>query len=351
MDVVFLGDSISEQIAGIHYFGRQLIQYITHRFPQHTYHMVSTKKDSDLPVNVLHVPKSKLSGVRLRQLTTIPRMLNKMKPQMVVELAHFGPFFLNAGIQRVTTIHDITPLINPSWHPWSSVLAHRALLPSIVRRVDAIITNSAFTREDLLRHFPHLRAEVHVYRPPASIPGSAAPPLLASPYLLTVGTLEPRKNHEVILEAFESIALQYPGWHLVMAGPVGWKVKALLARIHGSSFKDRIHLTGYLDRKDLANYYQYAQAFIYASRYEGLAMPLLEAMQLGIPLVLPDHPSLPPEARSAGLLFTDKTDLITKISRIARDELLRAQLGTKSLEEYKCYLDHGNGALAALFDR
>jgi glycosyltransferase involved in cell wall biosynthesis len=124
-------------------------------------------------------------------------------------------------------------------------------------------------------------------------------------YVLTVGTLEPRKNHIRLIEAFEHTirAKTIPeDTQLVIAGSVGWRAQPILARIEASSERSRIHHLGYVPAAHLEPLMTGSAAFVYPSLYEGFGLPILEAMACGASVVTSDRSSLPEVAGDAGTL-------------------------------------------------
>ena len=316
MKVIFLGDSIGTQRTGIHYYGLQLVRRMVQALPSCQFSIVLPQQRGDVNIEQIIVPirKEIPFHLRLRQLITIPRLIRKIEPDLVIELAHFGPFFLPRNITRITVIHDLTPISHPEYHGMLSILMHNWLLPSILRATDQIIVNSKQTKRDLVNRMQLTAEQIHVVYPQISSPRAidrnrATFRIPQQPYFLVVGTLEPRKNHLCILQAFEHIAVHYPDYKLVFAGQHGWKSEEFHTKLAKTSCKDQVLVTGYLSRTSLWNLYEHAFAFVQASHYEGFGLPVLEAMQFSLPLVLSDRPTLPEIAEDAALYF-DPNDYI-----------------------------------------
>ncbi len=113
-----------------------------------------------------------------------------------------------------------------------------------------------------------------------------------APYLLSVGTLQPRKNFQMLIQAFAPIAAQYPH-NLYIAGGKGWLYEEMMTEITRQGLYGRVRFIGFVDDKDLPALYSAATLFLFPSLYEGFGLPLLEAMACGVPVISSDASSLP----------------------------------------------------------
>src|SRR6185436_7930623 len=150
-----------------------------------------------------------------------------------------------------------------------------------------------------------------------------------------VGTIEPRKNLERLLEAFSRACVAAGSGHrLVLAGAQGWGYESVLAKIRTERLEDTVTLTGTVARDDLVHLYRGADLFAYPSLYEGFGLPIVEAMACGTPVVTADVASLPEIAGNATLLV-DPRDVAALADAIARgigDSALRGRLRAAGLE-------------------
>jgi glycosyltransferase involved in cell wall biosynthesis len=213
---------------------------------------------------------------------------------------------------QVVTIHDVVPLDHPEWLNPRFAAWYRFLIPRLVRRVRHVIVDSDFTRQRLIAHTgiePGKVSVIHCgvdarFRPQSPEAIDAARAALQVPpgrYVLSVGSLEPRKNLGRLLLAWQSAMSELPAdaW-LVVAGAKG---KGLvfadvpeLARLPA-----RVHLAGYVPEEALPALYAGADAFVYPSMYEGFGMPPLEAMACGTPVIVGNRASLPEVVGDAAL--------------------------------------------------
>ncbi|MEI6563167.1 MAG: glycosyltransferase family 1 protein [bacterium] len=219
------------------------------------------------------------------------------------DLYHFPNFTippLSRG-KKIVTIHDMSFLRHPEFSEDKNLEYLSAFIHDSVRRADAIITISEFSKKEtseLLGVDPG-----RIFATPLGVtPGCARPPTaqiaeslrrmkLERPYLLTVGTLEPRKNIRFLIDVFEQLT-EFDG-DLVIAGMKGWKVEPILQRMQSSSRRDRIRYLEYVPDNDLFALYAGAELFVISSFYEGFGLPPLEALACGTPVVSSTGGSLP----------------------------------------------------------
>jgi glycosyltransferase involved in cell wall biosynthesis len=217
---------------------------------------------------------------------------------------HHGPHYTmpeRTPVPAVVTIHDLSFFEQAEWHEWSKVLLFRRAIKVAARRAAAVVCPSRVTAEQLLRWCP-VEAEVFVaphgvdprrFRPDEPEPGSDAAHLAAvderlvggRPYLLFVGTLEPRKNLPSLVGAFARIAGGHPEALLVLAGGAGWGAAAVDRAVEASGISSRIVRTGYVGDEVVPALLRSAAAAVYPALYEGFGLPALEALACGAPLV------------------------------------------------------------------
>jgi glycosyltransferase involved in cell wall biosynthesis len=187
---------------------------------------------------------------------------------------------------RATTIHDLVPLRHPDWvHP-QTYRMHSRKYAHAARTCDLIVVNSEFTAGEVVELLGFPRERVCVAYPgigPSFRPDGPSRDL-GAPYVLTVATLERRKNLEMLLDAMTLVRQRHPELHLAVAGAPGW----LAPRLDAES----VLPLGYVDDDELAALYRGACLFVYPSRFEGFGMPIVEAMACGTPVVASAHRSL-----------------------------------------------------------
>lgn len=202
----------------------------------------------------------------------------------------------------VVSIYDVSFLRFPDAAEPGNLAYLTSHIRRTVRRADAILTISTFSKQEIVdtlgvdpdRVYPIYPGVDHRdLRPPtpAEVTESRRALGLTDPYLLFVGTLEPRKNVTLLVDAFARLS-DYPG-RLVLAGMKGWKTEPILRHIEASPCRDRIHVLEFVPDRQLAALYAGADLFVFPSLYEGFGFPPLEAMAYGTPVVASTGGSLP----------------------------------------------------------
>lgn len=242
----------------------------------------------------------------------VPRILQKMRPNLV--------HFTKADVPRkkvvptVVTIYDVIPLLFPE----SQKLLQRWYWPGALSRAarfsDAILTISEASKRDIVQHLQVAPERVTVT--PLAAEGVRAAqgvrylhsrvPDTLTPYILFVGTLEPRKNVPLLIRAFSRIAKEIPH-RLVIAGKLDNDLRAVQRAWGESAVTDRIELRNFVAVADLPALYTGADLFVWPSVYEGWGLPPLEALASGVPTIVSDGGSLPEVVGEAGVIvpFTE----------------------------------------------
>jgi glycosyltransferase involved in cell wall biosynthesis len=254
------------------------------------------------------------------------------------DLFHFPNFTmppLHSG-KSIVTIHDMSFARYPQFAEEKNLRNLNARIPDTAARADAIITISNFSAGEIesLLHVP--REKIHpiplgisqdfARASDADIAAAQKRLGLTRPYLLFVGTIEPRKNISFLVDVFDQLT-DFDG-DLVLVGRPGWKSEATMARIAASPHRDRIRLLDSVGDADLSAVYSGAALFVIPSHYEGFGFPPLEAMACGTPVVSSTGGSLPEVLGSAACIVEgfEAPDWCESISALLSDSTRRGQL-------------------------
>jgi len=248
------------------------------------------------------------------------------------------------GYRRVVTIHDLTFFLLPERYPTTRRLYFQLMTRLSARVADAVIVPSEAVKGDVTRILGLPRERVFV------IPEAAGPAFhpqdavaieavrrrygLEGPFLLSVGSLEPGKNRERLLQAFARVRARGLKHSLVVAGQRAWRYEgeAPLARRLGLA--DSVRFLGHVPQADLPALYSAADLFVFPSLYEGFGLPALEAMACGTPVVASNVSALPEVVGDAALQVSplDVEALAGAMERLLRDDRLRSDLRERGLE-------------------
>jgi len=241
---------------------------------------------------------------------------------------------VRSGQRLVVTVHDVAFLARPELFPPVWRVMYRAGLRAAVRRAHALIAVSRHSGEELIRRTRVPADRVHVVplaaspQEPNPDPEAALAKLkVRTPYILFVGTLEPRKNLIRLVRAFRRLALRGLPHRLVLAGPIGWQSQGLL-REASEDAPGEVVLVGQVEPAELDALYRSADAFVYPSLYEGFGLPVLEAMSRGVPSVVSASSSLPEVAGEAAVPVDPMSvaGLAEAIEQVITDPGLAARL-------------------------
>lgn len=257
-----------------------------------------------------------------------------------LDLFHAPDFILpplGRGTRSIVTIHDLSFVREPDlvmpgmdrhlnkWVPWS------------VQQASHVIAVSEATRQDLIELYQTPPEKISVLYHgvgPEFKPIRETACLKAvrqkyglndQPFILSVGTIQPRKNYQRLIQAFAKVDTEAI---LVIAGGAGWKNEAIFDEVKTLGLQERVRFPGFVAEADLPALYSAATLVIYPSLYEGFGLPVLEAMACGAPVIASNRASLPEVVGEAGLLINpyDTDNMATAIGHLLDDGSLRASL-------------------------
>lgn len=307
------------QGGGIGRYTRELIAALVRESPDYTYKLFSARPPAAPPVpdslpvgpTITHrpAPIDERWLYRMWYRARIPVPVQAFLGR--IDLFHSPDFVLppvSGGIPTLLTVHDLSFLRYPETFPDKLVSYLNRVVPWSVERARHVLADSLSTKDDLQTLWGVSEEKITVlysgvnerFRPvteAAELTGVRERLGLGDePFVLAIGTVQPRKNYPLLIRAFRPVAARLPH-SLVIAGGQGWLSEELPAEIERQGLAGRVHLAGFVDDADLPALYSAAELLAFPSLYEGFGLPLLEAMACGTPVISSDASSLPEVAR------------------------------------------------------
>ena len=259
---------------------------------------------------------------------------------------------VRAGSKHVVTVLDMTTHTRPECHTrLRRSLAFRAAVSSSIRRADLVLVPTNHVRNDVLRLFPTMH-EARVRTVPLGLDPSfhftgnatadRSQELNGDPYILFVGTFEPRKNLRILLDAYRrAVTTRGLRHRLVIAGPSGWGTMSESSTINTPWFREHVDLVGYVPQRELVGLFRGASLFVYPSIEEGFGYPPLEAMACGTPVIAGSTSSLIENLEGAAVLIApdDPDALAEAIFNLANNQEHQNALRTRGLEKARQFTE------------
>jgi glycosyltransferase involved in cell wall biosynthesis len=254
----------------------------------------------------------------------------------LLHVQYTAPILCNVPL--VVSVHDVSYLERPEYFTTARRLQLRLTVASTVRRAHRVITVSDFSRQRILATYPDLDpAKITVIHNGVSPDFKAIQKNVAFtavsenfgvqwPYILSVGDLQPRKNHISLIAAFAELLQAYPQLphHLVLVGKPTWFAEKVHEAAARSGVAERIHFTGFVKDEDLLSLYNAAELMVYPSFYEGFGLPIVEAQACGCAVACSRNAAMAEVADSSALLFAPESR--EEIVKAMRDLLLQSDL-------------------------
>jgi glycosyltransferase involved in cell wall biosynthesis len=305
--------------------GNELIAYISKK-----------GQDADLPGRIQTRSVSDDPFKRLG--LDLPRHLRRDRPDLL-HVQYTGPVF--SPVPLVVSVHDVSYLEHPQYFTRFRSIQLRITVRRTLERAVRVLTPSEFSRRAILKHYRIAEDKVVVV--PNAVESQFRPIErevarmaiqrkfgFSRPFVLTVGDLQPRKNHLGLLRAFEDVLKAEPQLQhdLMFVGKETWYSRELHRAVEHSAVRDRVHFTGFVEDVDLVHFYGACDLFVFPSFYEGFGLPILEAMACGRAVACSNLTAMPEVANAAGILFdpASKPEIARAMLDVLRDTELRTRL-------------------------
>ncbi len=336
---------LAGKLEGIGYFSYEVLKRITAAHPEHIFYFFFDRPfDSAFIFSQNVVPLVLQPPARHPVLWflwfefSVYHALKKIKADIFFSLE--GYLSLRSKVPTVMVLHDLAYLHQPENMQNAHLNYFRKYVPRFINRAEKIVTVSQFVKQDILSNFPNVLPEkISVCYNAARagfFPANTAEKknvqdkfAESAPYFIYVGAIHPRKNIHRLIAAFDDFKIKSGAEHkLLIVGRMAWKTDAVTAAYENAQFKNDIIFTGYVEEEDLRALVAAAFCMVYISLFEGFGMPIIEAMQCGVPVITSDTSALP-EIAGGAALCVDPYD-IEKISEamfsLTKNESLRLAL-------------------------
>ena len=303
------------QGGGIGRYTRELVNALVSLPSSNQYHLFSAKVVDSPPVpdplpenpqvTYKAAPLSEQWLYRLWYRARLPLPVQWVTGRL--DLFHSPDFVLPptaGGIPTLLTVHDLSFVHYPEVYPLPLVTYLNQVVPWSVQRATHILADSQATKEDLLTEWGVKEEKVTVlysgvherFQPVADAAKiknvRQKYGIGERPFVLAVGTVQPRKNYQMLIQAFKNVAGVYEH-QLVFAGGKGWLEEEMVAEVQRQELQNRVTFIGFVADEDLPALYSTADLLAFPSLYEGFGLPVLEAMACGLPVLLSTASSLP----------------------------------------------------------
>lgn len=246
------------------------------------------------------------------------KSFNQQVKQINPDIIHCTDFFSvdnKQGIPEIITVYDLSCFKYPETHPTARVKFFNEYLPSSLEKAGHILTISEFSKKEIIEYFgidPKNITVSYCGLPAGFQPRSKEQTNITlkqygvnyKKYFLYVGTIEPRKNLEILLESYAALPKNIQSqYKLVIIGALGWKYERFLEKAKNLIAHQQLIIPGYVPEDHLQKLMASAHCFLYPSLYEGFGIPPLEAMASGVPVLTSNSTSLPEVVGTAGVLL------------------------------------------------
>lgn len=346
---------LAHRLEGIGRFKHEVLQRLVERHPEHEFIFLFDRPYDDSflygpQVKAVVVPPPSRHPILwyLWFEWAVPVVLARYKPDVFLSMD--GYCSLRSSVPTVMVTHDIAHVHYPLQIPKLVRWYYQYFVPRYLKRADTIITVSNFCREDISNHYGIPTNKIRVA-------GNAAHPRFiplseeektkvrqqyadGQEYFFYLGALHPRKNIARLLKAFDRFkARSAASTKLLIGGRFAWQNSDIKAAYDQSAFQGDIHFLGYLHDEDLPRLTGSALAMTYVSLFEGFGVPIIEAMQAGVPVMTSSVSSMPEVAGDAALLVDPKNvdEIARGLERLAGDAAFRNKRSEQGLARAAAY--------------
>lgn len=298
---------------------------------------------SDMPKETGNWKYTIVHGKRLWTLFALKNAVNQDRLDIFFNPSHYSPFLLNCP--QVITILDVSYKYFPELFKKKDLYKLSLWGKYSVKAASKILTISENSKGDIIKEYgvlPSKIAVIHLGIKDTNMSKMSKEEILEkynikSPFVLFVGTIQPRKNIKKLIQAFSMLTKEDKETQLVIVGKKGWMYEDILNSDKEFGIEDRVQFLHDVSNEDLPFLYKTAGCFVLPSLYEGFGLPVLEAMRFGCPVITSNISSLPEAGGDAALYVdpNDAEDIARAIKKVLTDEAFRSEMIKKGHEQVK----------------
>ncbi len=341
---------LNDYLEGYGYFLYETFIRITRNHPEHEFIFIFDRPYDDRFVFGSNV-KPIITGPAARHPllwkfwynVKVPAVLRKFRARVFVSCDGFCS--LHTKTPQCLVIHDLAFLHFPSFIKKSHLLFYKKYTPRFLKKAATIATVSEFSKNDIVTRYKTEAGRIDIvssaakdiFRPLNTVLKEATRNKYTGgiAYFVYAGAIHPRKDLMNLLKAFSVFKKrQQTNMKLVLAGRLAWKYESFIDSVKTFRYRDDVIMTGYVEEEELVKIIGAAYAMVYPSLFEGFGVPVLEAMQSGVPVITTVHSAMQEIAKDAALYVEagNYQDIADKMMQIYKDENLVKQLIQKGLE-------------------
>lgn len=285
MRIGFIGDCLLNQKTGIGMYAQGIVDAMRSYATENTYTLILPYPSPTLPSPQSIVKNPLPFGKKIIWYNYLPYKINGKQFDMVFNLysiPHAVPF----SPKEIVVVHDLSVVYFPKFHTKRTYVLYTLLYKKTVEKAYRIVANSNATKQALIETYHIPPEKIFVLYIPLETTNQISRFAVKKPYILNINTIEPRKNIPGLVKAFEYLKkTKHIPHQLVIAGKRGWKYQESIRRIKQSPVSSDIMMAGYVSGPEKKYLYKNASVFVYPSFYEGLGIPVFEALEQGCPTV------------------------------------------------------------------
>jgi len=321
--ILIQADSLTNKVGGIYQYTKNIVKNLD----QNSFKLITQTKSNEFnPQNQLIIPKKKLTLYgTYRHSYLISKTIQQIPATHYWQTDHIFPLNLPKKLKKILSIHDLSSYLYPEFHTKLNYLGHKLFFKKSLHQADLILTPSKTVFDEVQANFK-LNCRIETVYNGVNPEPEIIPPInrITEPFFLYVGTIEPRKNLNTLIQAYTNIQTQIPE-NLLLIGHPGWKSKEIHKLIQKHP---KIIFLNHLPEPQKNYYIKTATALVYPSLYEGFGLPPLEAMQIGTPVVTSHTPALKELYKNHSLQFNpvNPLELSQLLINLSQNQSLRIEL-------------------------